>query len=66
MQAPNVPELEHDLDTRNFEKFEEDTEGPTGSSHKGKWRQGADPNFMNFTYKSFQAVNRDESVSTSF
>lgn len=59
MQAPNIPELEHELDTRNFENFDEDPDAPSSTSG-GKWKKRADPTFMNFTYKSFQAVGRDE------
>lgn len=62
MKAPNLPELEHELDTRNFENFEEDAEAPSSSSG-GKWKKRADPVFMNFTYKSFQAVGRDEGIA---
>lgn len=62
MQAPNIPELEHELDTRNFENFDEDPDAPTSTSG-GKWKKRADPTFMNFTYKSFQAVGRDEGMA---
>ena len=62
MKAPNIPEIEHELDTRNFENFEEDADAPSSTSG-GKWKKRADPVFMNFTYKSFQAVGRDEGTA---
>jgi serine/threonine kinase 38 len=65
MKAPNIPELEHELDTRNFENFEEDPDAPT-SSAGAKWKKRADPTFMNFTYKSFQAVGRDEGTALRY
>ena len=63
MRSPYVPQVEHELDTRNFESFDEDTNGPSAGSSK-RWMQRADPNFVGYTYKNFQAVGRDEGESS--
>lgn len=49
--APNVPKLEHELDTQNFERFEEDGSAPASGGGK-RWTRRADPNFVGFTYKN--------------
>ncbi|GLC43365.1 hypothetical protein PLESTB_001335800 [Pleodorina starrii] len=63
--APFVPKVEHELDTQNFEHFEEEGRGPgnpgsmsSGGSGRGnKWLAKADPNFIGYTYKNWEAVN---------
>lgn len=57
-KAPNIPALEHELDTQNFENFDE--EGGASDGGAKRWRKGADPDFVCFTYKNMKAVNRDE------
>ena len=59
MRAPNIPSLKGDLDTSNFENFEEEDAPYPGSARRRTKR--ADPDFMCFTYKNMQAVSRDES-----
>lgn len=59
-KAPNIPELQHELDTQNFENFDEEG-GPSDPGGK-RWRKGADPDFVCFTYKNMKAVSRDEGV----
>lgn len=50
--------MDHELDTQNFEQFDE--EGPEGGSSSGsgrKWlNKAADPSFIGYTYKNFEAV----------
>eukprot|EP01025_Chloroclados_australasicus_P069551 TRINITY_DN9833_c0_g1_i2.p2 TRINITY_DN9833_c0_g1~~TRINITY_DN9833_c0_g1_i2.p2 ORF type:complete len:209 (-),score=30.40 TRINITY_DN9833_c0_g1_i2:233-775(-) len=58
-QAPYLPELDHELDTRHFEKYDEDGTVAPAANVK-RWVARADPNFVNFTYKNFQAVDRGE------
>ena len=50
--APNIPSLTGELDTSNFEDFEEEA-GPAGGGRRRTKR--ADPEFMCFTYKNMQA-----------
>eukprot|EP00798_Chlamydomonas_sp_ICE-L_P021215 gene21215-28125_t len=56
LPAPFRPTVEHELDTQNFEHFDEDmTSGPlTGGK---KWKDSAEPNFIGYTYKNFEAVH---------
>ena len=58
-RAPNIPALKNELDTSNFEKFDEQ-EGPAGGGRRRANRK--DPDFMCFTYKNFRAVGSDESA----
>ena len=52
--APYVPRVEHALDTQNFERFDEEA-GPPGGSGGKRWAR-ADPNFIGYTYKNWDAV----------
>ncbi|KAL2652275.1 hypothetical protein R1flu_020403 [Riccia fluitans] len=59
MEAAFKPEVTSELDTQNFEKFEES--GPTSksSSKSGPWRKmlsSKDVNFVGYTYKNFEIV----------
>lgn len=54
-QAPYVPRVTHELDTQNFEAFDEDMSAPTASGSKRSGR--ADHNFFGYTYKSYDAVD---------
>lgn len=58
LPAPARPRVDHELDTQNFEQFEE--EGPEGGASSGsgrKWlNKAADPSFIGYTYKNFEAV----------
>lgn len=60
MEAAFIPEVKNELDTQNFEKFEEsDTQAHT-SSKSGPWRKmisSKDINFVGYTYKNFEIVN---------
>ena len=53
-RSPYVPIVTHELDTQNFEHFDEDARGISGSGAK-RWAR-ADPNFIGYTYKSYEAV----------
>ncbi|KAL3506154.1 hypothetical protein ACH5RR_031536 [Cinchona calisaya] len=63
MKAAFIPEVNDELDTQNFEKFEEsDSQVPT-SAKSGPWRKmlsSKDVNFMGYTYKNFEIVNDHE------
>ncbi|KAF5482431.1 hypothetical protein F2P56_003002 [Juglans regia] len=60
MEAAFIPEVNDDLDTQNFEKFEESDNQSQTSSKNGPWRKklsAEDLNFMGYTYKNFEIVN---------
>jgi serine/threonine kinase 38 len=52
LRAPNIPEIQDELDTRNFEDFEEEEGAASGGTRRTK---RTDPEFMCFTYKNMQA-----------
>ncbi|KAE8679642.1 Detected protein of confused Function [Hibiscus syriacus] len=62
MDAAFIPEVNDELDTQNFEKFDEsdDTPDRKPSSKSGPWRKmlsSKDLNFVGYTYKNFEIVN---------
>ncbi|KAF9605674.1 hypothetical protein IFM89_018017 [Coptis chinensis] len=60
MEAAFIPEVNDDLDTQNFEKFEEADNKNETSSKSGPWRKMLslkDINFVGYTYKNFEIVN---------
>ncbi|KAM0949315.1 putative protein kinase AGC-NDR family [Dioscorea sansibarensis] len=60
MEAAFIPEVNDELDTQNFEKFEESEEQIQPSSRSGPWRKmlsSKDINFVGYTYKNFEIVN---------
>ncbi|CAN6458898.1 unnamed protein product [Victoria cruziana] len=60
MEAAFVPEVNDELDTQNFEKFEESGAPIHASSRSGPWRKmlsSKDVNFVGYTYKNFDIVN---------
>ncbi|PIA36356.1 hypothetical protein AQUCO_03400329v1 [Aquilegia coerulea] len=60
MEAAFIPEVNDDLDTQNFEKFEEADNKNETSSKTGPWRKmlsSKDINFVGYTYKNFEIVN---------
>ncbi|XP_072953983.1 uncharacterized protein [Typha angustifolia] len=59
MEAAFIPEVNDELDTQNFEKFEESTSLQTSSkSGPGKkMLSSKDVNFVGYTYKNFEIVN---------
>ncbi|VFQ76849.1 unnamed protein product [Cuscuta campestris] len=63
MKAAFIPEVNDELDTQNFEKFDEvDKQMPTAMK-SGPWRKmlsSKDVNFMGYTYKNFEIVNDNE------
>ncbi|GLT76903.1 hypothetical protein SLA2020_485370 [Shorea laevis] len=63
MKAAFIPEVNDELDTQNFEKFEEaDNQMPT-TTKSGPWRKmlsSKDINFVGYTYKNFEIVNDDQ------
>ncbi|CAL5229889.1 g13304 [Coccomyxa viridis] len=54
-QAPYVPTVTHELDTQNFEEFEEKEAASGSASNRRRLR--ADPNFIGYTYKNWEAVS---------
>jgi len=61
--APYRPRVDHDLDTQNFEHFDEDMSGGSGSGAQRKWQAKADPTFIGYTYKNWEAVHPEHDVS---
>ncbi|KAJ9691326.1 hypothetical protein PVL29_013487 [Vitis rotundifolia] len=60
MEAAFVPEVNDELDTQNFEKFEELGATTQSSSRSGPWKKmlpSKDVNFVGYTYKNFEIVN---------
>ncbi|KAK2989470.1 hypothetical protein RJ640_019569, partial [Escallonia rubra] len=61
MEAAFLPEVNDELDTQNFEKFEEtENQAQTSSKTGGPWRKmlsSKDFNFVGYTYKNFEIVN---------
>ncbi|KEH23943.1 serine/threonine-protein kinase tricornered [Medicago truncatula] len=61
MEAAFTPEVNDELDTQNFEKFEEsDSQTHSSSRSGGPWRKmlsSKDINFVGYTYKNFEIVN---------
>ncbi|KAH7661144.1 Non-specific serine/threonine protein kinase protein [Dioscorea alata] len=60
MEAAFKPEVNDELDTQNFEKFEESGAPMPTSSKSGPWRKmlsSKDVNFVGYTYKNFEIVN---------
>lgn len=57
-RPPYRPLVEHELDTQNFEQYEDEGAGlaPGGS----RSRPIADPNFIGYTYKNWDAVHSKE------
>ncbi|KAK2453905.1 serine/threonine-protein kinase tricornered [Trifolium repens] len=63
MKAAFMPEVNDELDTQNFEKFEEAEKQTEPSSKAGPWRKmlpSKDINFVGYTYKNYEIV--DENV----
>ncbi|KAK1266903.1 Serine/threonine-protein kinase AtPK1/AtPK6 [Acorus gramineus] len=63
MEAAFIPEVNDELDTQNFEKFEESGNQVQASSKSGPWRKmlsSKDINFVGYTYKNFEIVNDPE------
>ncbi|CAM8985825.1 unnamed protein product [Rhodiola kirilowii] len=62
MKAAFIPEVNDELDTQNFEKFEESAVSVQSSSKSGPWRKmlpSKDANFVGYTYKNFEIVNEN-------
>ncbi|XP_052211186.1 uncharacterized protein LOC127814015 isoform X2 [Diospyros lotus] len=60
MEAAFIPEVNDELDTQNFEKFEESDNLTQAPSKTGPWRKMLSPkdiNFVGYTYKNFEIVN---------
>ncbi|KAL5068386.1 hypothetical protein RYX36_019273 [Vicia faba] len=60
MKAAFIPEVNDELDTQNFEKFEELDRQSQPSSKSGPWRKmlsSKDVNFVGYTYKNYEIVN---------
>ncbi|XVF72028.1 hypothetical protein PTKIN_Ptkin12aG0088400 [Pterospermum kingtungense] len=60
MEAAFIPEVNDELDTQNFEKFDESESQSHTPSKSGPWRKmlsSKDINFVGYTYKNFEIVN---------
>ncbi|XP_030934550.1 uncharacterized protein LOC126698492 isoform X1 [Quercus robur] len=60
MEAAFIPEVNDELDTQNFEKFEESDNQCQSQPKTGPWRKmlsSKDINFVGYTYKNFEIVN---------
>ncbi|XP_016708634.1 serine/threonine-protein kinase 38-like isoform X2 [Gossypium hirsutum] len=60
MEAAFIPEVNNELDTQNFEKFDESDDQCPRPSKSGPWRKmlsSKDVNFVGYTYKNFEIVN---------
>ncbi|XP_062160465.1 uncharacterized protein LOC133867716 [Alnus glutinosa] len=62
MEAAFIPEVMDELDTQNFEKFEELAAPVQTPSKSGPWRKmlpSKDTNFVGYTYKNLEIMNED-------
>ncbi|KAK3153920.1 hypothetical protein QOZ80_2BG0183280 [Eleusine coracana subsp. coracana] len=60
IEAAYLPQVTDELDTQNFEKFEESSDSVQCSAKTGPWRKmlsSKDFNFVGYTYKNFELVN---------
>ncbi|GJZ14823.1 serine/threonine-protein kinase tricorner-like protein [Tanacetum coccineum] len=60
MEDAFLPEVNDELDTQNFEKFEEFEHQINSAARSGPWRRmlsSKDMNFVGYTYKNFEIVN---------
>ncbi|KAF9677731.1 hypothetical protein SADUNF_Sadunf08G0137900 [Salix dunnii] len=60
IKAAFIPEVNDELDTQNFEKFEEADDQIQTSAKSGPWRKmlsSKDINFVGYTYKNFEIIN---------
>ncbi|XP_050206946.1 uncharacterized protein LOC126656416 isoform X2 [Mercurialis annua] len=60
IEAAFLPEVNDELDTQNFEKFEESDNQSQSGTKAGPWRKmlsSKDLNFVGYTYKNFEIVN---------
>ncbi|KAK9684954.1 hypothetical protein RND81_10G245400 [Saponaria officinalis] len=60
MDAAFIPEVNDELDTQNFENFDEADNQLQSTSKSGPWRKmlsSKDLNFVGYTYKNFEIVN---------
>ena len=53
-RAPYVPKVDHELDTQNFERFEEDVQMNARSMRQRHGQR--DPEFIGYTYKNYEAT----------
>ncbi|KAA8548824.1 hypothetical protein F0562_000508 [Nyssa sinensis] len=63
IKAAFIPEVNDELDTQNFEKFEEADSQIQTTTKSGPWRKmlsSKDINFVGYTYKNFEIVNDHE------
>ncbi|KAK8703898.1 hypothetical protein V6N13_047541 [Hibiscus sabdariffa] len=63
MKAAFIPEVNDELDTQNFEKFEEADVQIPSAAKSGPWRKmlsSKDVNFVGYTYKNFEIVNDNQ------
>ena len=64
-QAPHQPTVKHPLDTQNFENFDEQAPAGLNPSGMKRWAR-ADPNFVGYTYKNWEAVQPGAHDGKSF
>lgn len=54
---PYRPNLEHELDTQNFEQYEDDEANSSANAAACRNRPVADPHFVGYTYKNWEATD---------
>ncbi|XP_039014254.1 probable serine/threonine-protein kinase ndrB [Hibiscus syriacus] len=62
-KAAFIPEVNDELDTQNFEKFEEVDNQIPSAAKSGPWRKmlsSKDVNFVGYTYKNVEIVNDNQ------
>lgn len=60
IEAAFIPEVNDELDTQNFEKFDESENNHHTPAKSGPWRKmlsSKDVNFVGYTYKNFEIVH---------
>ncbi|KAL0718901.1 hypothetical protein Bca4012_068224 [Brassica carinata] len=63
MKAAFIPQVNDELDTQNFEKFDETDKQVPKVAKSGPWRKmlsSKDINFVGYTYKNVEIVNEDQ------
>uniref|UniRef100_A0A1J3CRJ2 non-specific serine/threonine protein kinase n=2 Tax=Noccaea caerulescens TaxID=107243 RepID=A0A1J3CRJ2_NOCCA len=63
MKAAFIPQVNDELDTQNFEKFDETDKQVPKVTKSGPWRKmlsSKDINFVGYTYKNVEIVNDDQ------
>ena len=67
-RSPYVPRVEHELDTQNFEQYDEGPDAVRGAIAAGtkRWGSRTDPTFIGYTFKNWEAVSGSPSARLKF